>query len=173
MEDGETLAFVDEAGFSMKPTVTRTWAMCGETPILESKTRWEKVSTIGAITTTGQFLQQTHDGAIKGQHVIAFFKHLLRHVPGKITVILDNARIHKTKTLSAFVMEQERLSVEYLPPYSPELNPIELVWAYIKQHVLSNFCPSDLPTLKTRLAKGWARIRYIGLPNRLLYGSAA
>lgn len=157
----------------MKPTVTRTWATCGETPILESKTRWEKVSTIGAITTTGQFLQQTHDGAIRGQHVIAFFKHLLRHVPGKITVILDNARIHKTKALSAFVMEQERLSVEYLPPYSPELNPIELVWAYIKQHVLGNFCPSDLHTLKTRLTKGWARVRYIDLPNRLLYGSVA
>ena len=173
MEDGETLAFVDEAGFSMKPTMTRTWARCGETPVLESKTRWEKVSTIGAITTTGQFLQQTHDGAIRGQHVIAFFRHLLRHVPGKITVILDNARIHKTKALSAFVLGEERLLLEYLPPYSPKLNPIELVWAYVKQHVLANFCPTDVTALKSRLTFAWQRVRYIQLPYKLLFGDTS
>ena len=108
-----------------------------------------------------------------GKQVIASLKHLLQHVQGKITVVLDNASIHKTKALSAFVAGEGRLSLEYLPPYSPELNPIELVWAYIKRYTLGNFCPASLPALKSRLVQGWARIRYIDLPNRLLYGSVA
>ena len=171
IEAGETLAFLDEVGFSLKPTVTRTWAPCGRPPVLETKTNWQKVSTIGAITTTGQFLQHTHQAAIKGTQVIAFLTHLLRHVKGKVTVLLDNASIHKTKALSAFVADETRLSVVYLPSYSPELNPIELVWAYVKQQMLANFCPRDLVALKSRLFQAWQRVRYVHLPTRLLYGS--
>ena len=59
-----TLVFIDESGFSLKPTVTRTWAVRGQTPIITAKASWDKLSTIGAITTTGQFLQQTYPGAI-------------------------------------------------------------------------------------------------------------
>ncbi|GGR07591.1 putative transposase [Deinococcus ruber] len=138
--------------------------------MLEAKTNRQKVSTIGAITTTGQFLQHTHQGAIKGPQVIAFLTHLLRHVKGKVTVLLDNASIHKTKALSAFVADETRLAVVYLPSYSPELNPVELVWAYVKQQMLANFCPRDLRTLKSRLFQAWQRVRYIHLPTRLLYG---
>lgn len=170
IEAGETLAFLDEVGFSLKPTVTRTWAPCGHPPVLAAKTNWQKVSTIGAITTTGQFLQHTHQAAIKGTQVIAFLTHLLRHVKGKVTVLLDNACIHKTKALSAFVTDETRLSVVYLPPYSPELNPIELVWAYVKQQMLANFCPRDLVALKSRLFQAWKRVRYVHLPTRLLSG---
>ncbi|ULH14004.1 IS630 family transposase (plasmid) [Deinococcus sp. KNUC1210] len=170
IETGETLAFLDEVGFSLKPTVARTWAPCGNPPVLKTKTNWQKVSTIGAITTTGQFLQHTHPAAIKGPHVIAFLTHLLRHVKGKVTVILDNASIHKTKALSAFVAGEMRLSMVYLPPYSPELNPIELVWAYVKQQMMGNFCPRDLVILKSRLFQAWRRVRYVQLPAHLLHG---
>jgi putative transposase len=160
-------------GFSLKPTVTRTWAPCGQTPILTVKTSWHKLSTIGAITTRGQLLQQTHPGAIRGPQVLAFVQHVLRHVPGQVTILFDNARIHKTKALSAFVEGETRLTVEYFPPYAPELNPVELVWAYVKRHMLGNFCPRHVPQLKVRLAQAWQRVRYIRLPDRLLHGPEA
>ena len=118
-------------------------------------------------------MQQTHPASIKGPQVITFLKHLLHHVQGKVTVILDNASIHKTKALSAFVLGEERWSLEYLPSYSPELNPIELVWAYVKQHIMANFCPTNLTTLKSRLIFGWQRIRYIQLPYKLLFGDGS
>ncbi|GGR39645.1 hypothetical protein GCM10008957_55540 [Deinococcus ruber] len=118
-------------------------------------------------------MQQTHQAAIKGTQVIHFLAHLLRHVAGKVTVILDNASIHKTKALSAFAAGEPRVSLKYLPPYSPALNPIELVWASVKQHMLANFCPNDLLTLKLRLVQAWHRVRSIQLPTRLLYGSQA
>lgn len=157
-------------GFSLKPTVTRTWAPVGQTPLLKAKTSWQKLSTIGGITTRGQFLQQTHPGAIRGPQVIDFAQHVLAHVPGQVTLLLDNASIHKTKALSAFVAQEARLTIEYFPAYAPELNPIELVWAYVKQHMLGNFCPHNLTQLKARLLQAWQRLRYIRLPDCLLNG---
>ena len=83
--------------------------------------------------------------------------------------MLDNASIHKTKAVTAFVSGEARLSLQYLPPYAPELNPIELVWAYVKRNVLGNFCAWTLEELKARLRVGWQRVRYVRLPDRLLH----
>ncbi|ULH17625.1 transposase (plasmid) [Deinococcus sp. KNUC1210] len=158
IEAGETLAFLDAVGFCLKPTVMRTWAPCGHPPVLKAKTNWQKVSTIGAITTTGQFLQHTHQAAIKGPQVMAFLTHLLRHIKG------EGKRKHPQDEGA-----ETRLSVVYLPPYSPELNSIELVWASVKQQMLANFCPRDLVALKSHLFQAWQRVRYVHLPTRLLY----
>lgn len=116
-------------GFSLKGVLRRTWAKRGKTPVVRLPASWQKLSTIGAITSGGQFLQHTQVGAVKTSNVLAFLDHLLKHVVGEVVVVLDNAAIHRAKAVSAFVETQERLSLVYLPPYSPELNPIEKVWA--------------------------------------------
>lgn len=64
---------------------------------------------------------------------------------------MDNAGIHRSKVTQAFVELHERLSLVFLPPYTPELNPIELVWAYVKRHVLGNFCARFVAVLKAKL----------------------
>ena len=87
---------------------------------------------------------------------------------GEIVVVLAKAAMHRAKAVSAFVETQARLSVVYLPPYSPELNPIEKVWAYVKRNVLGNFCARTTKELRARLRVGWQRIRYINLPQRLM-----
>ncbi|SMB97475.1 IS630 family transposase [Deinococcus hopiensis] len=166
---GATLVFVDESGFSLKPTVTRTWAPRGQTPIIHAKAGWDKLSTLGAVTTRGQFLQHTIPGAVRGPQVLAFFEHLLRHIKGDLIVVLDNARIHHTKALRAFVEQQQRLTIQYLPPYAPELNPIEHLWAYVKGHLLGNFCPKDQGELKDRLNFAWRRLRASQLPAKLTH----
>lgn len=161
--------FLDEVGFSLKGTVKHTWALRGHTPVVFGKASWDKVSTIGAVTSVGQFLQQTQHGAFTGPGVICFLQHVLLHVPGDIVVVLDNAGIHKTKAVTAFVAGESRLSLRSLPPYAPELNPIELVWAYVKRNLLGNFCARTLKALKARLRVGWQRVRYVRLPARLLH----
>ena len=70
--------------------------------------------------------------------------------------------------MKAFVEEQARLSLSFLPAYAPELNPIEKVWAYVKKHVLGNFCARHLGELKLKLRAGWQRLRSVDLPARLL-----
>lgn len=160
--------YLDEVGFSLKGVVRRTWAMRGKTPVMRLPASWHKLSTIGAITSKGQFLQHTQSGSVKTPDVLTFLVHLLKHIAGEVVLILDNAAIHRSKAVSAFVESQQRLSLVYLPPYSPEFNPIEKVWAYIKRNVLGNFCARTMKDLKARLRSGWQRIRYIGLPRRLM-----
>ncbi|OWL99198.1 hypothetical protein CBQ26_00015 [Deinococcus indicus] len=164
---GATLVYLDEVGFSLKGVLRRTWAQRGKTPVVRLPASWQKLSTIGAITSNGQFLQRTQTGAVKTGDVLAFLNHLLKHVTGEL-VVLDNAAIHRAKAVSAFVEAQDRLSLVYLPPYSPEFNPIEKVWAYVKRNVLGNFCARTTKELRTRLRAGWQRIRYIQLPQRLM-----
>ena len=129
---------------------------------------WQKLSTIGAITSKGHFLQHTQAGAIRTANVLDFLMHVLKHVAGNVVLVLDNAAIHKAKAVSAFVEATGRLTLVYLPPYSPELNPIEKVWAYVKRNVLGNFCARTTKELKARLRSGWQRIRSTGLPLRLM-----
>ncbi|WP_235514549.1 transposase, partial [Deinococcus sp. Leaf326] len=74
----------------------------------------------------------------------------------------------RAKAVQTFVASHERLSLVYLPPYAPELNPIELVWAYVKRNVLGNFCASNLDELKARLVSAWQRVHYIQLPQHLM-----
>lgn len=138
------------------------------TPLVTLRANWEKLSTIGGITSDGRFFQHTKAGAICRGDVIRFFQHLLRHIQGKIVVTLDNAGIHRAKAVQAFVEIHERLSLVYLPPYAPELNPIELVWAYVKRNVLGNFCARSVAALKEKLRGAWQRIRYIRLPHQLM-----
>lgn len=65
----------------------------------------------------------------------------------------------------------ERLSLVYLPPYAPELNPIELIWADLKRNVMRNFCALLMAVLKKRLIVGWQRIRRKGLPLAFIRGT--
>lgn len=169
--EGATLVFLDESGFSLKTTKVRTWGRCGQTPIIPTKLRWEHLSVIGAITTGGQFLQHTHRGAVRSAQVVEFLAHVLRHVAGEVVVVLDRAMIHRSKAVQAFVLLHERLSLVYLPPYAPELNPIELIWADLKRNVVGNFCALSVAALKKRLTVGWQRIRRRGLPRAFIRGT--
>ena len=98
-------------------------------------------------------------------------EHVLRHVAGEVVVVLDRAMIHRSKAVQAFVLLHERLSLVYLPPYAPELNPIELIWADLKRNVVGNFCATSVTALKKRLTVGWQRIRRKGLPLAFIRGT--
>ena len=163
--------YLDEVGFALKGVRRRTWGVRGVTPVVELPANWLKLSTIGAITSSGQFFQNTKQGAIRSADVVRFLRHLLQHVTGKVIVVLDNAGIHRAKHVQGFVQAQERLSLVFLPPYAPELNPIELVWAYVKRNVLGNFCARSLGELKERLVVAWQRVRYVDLPARLMHSN--
>ena len=111
--------YLDEVGFALKGVRRRTWGVRGVTPVVELPANWLKLSTIGAITSSGQFFQNTKQGAIRSPDVVRFLRHLLQHVKGEVIVVLDNAGIHRAKHVQAFVQAQERLSLVFLPPYAP------------------------------------------------------
>ncbi len=75
-------------------------------------------------------------------------------------MVWDNIRPHKAVAVRSFVAKNHRrLSLEFLPPYSPELNPDEWLWRYLKHVELANFAPRDLAELKVALRGAVQRIR--------------
>lgn len=137
-QEGRTIILVDERGVSQRPHRVRMWSPNGQTPILDCNFNWDKLSAVAGITFTN-FYFRLYDGAVNSDEVIDFLKALLRHVPGPLTIVWDRLSAHKSRKTSSFVaQQQDRLCVEFLPAYAPELNPVEYIWAYWKQHTLPN-----------------------------------
>ena len=147
----------------MLPTVRRTWAPKGQTPILHHRTRsHKKVSTIGALTLSpkrhhlGLFLHWHPDKNIRTTEVIAFLRDLLRHLRGNVILVWDRLNAHRSKQLQDWRTIYPRLAIEWLPPYAPELNPIEYVWGNVKYHRTANhgLCELDDVYAQARRAAG-------------------
>lgn len=150
----------------MHPTVLRTWAPVGQTPLLRHRTRcYRKVSAIGAISLSpqrrrlGWYLQFHPNASIRQQQAIAFLRHLLRHLRGNVIVVWDRLNVHRGAQVRRFLQSHRRLAVEYLPAYAPELNPEEYGWAHVKGHTLANFCPDELEQLHAAVVVATAEVR--------------
>lgn len=136
---GITMGFLDECGFSSIPFVARTWAPVGKTPIVIHPFNWDHVSAISAITTTGKLYFRLHPGeTIKGDKVVTFLRQFLKQVKGKIILYWDGLPAHRSKKVKDFLAKHPRLQIKRLPPYSPDLNPDEGVWDYVKTRELPN-----------------------------------
>lgn len=122
----------------------RTWAPIGQTPVLEFSFNWQKLSAIAGLTSRS-FCFRLHGGAVRTAQVIAFLGQLRRFLPGKLLIIWDRAQIHRSLRVRHYMeTHRKRLAMTYLPAYAPELNPVEYLWAYWKEHELANFCPKDI-----------------------------
>ncbi|MEM6421477.1 MAG: IS630 family transposase [Pseudomonadota bacterium] len=154
-----TLCFVDEAGFSMIPSVKKQWAKRGHTPVVSHRNRWHrKVSVVGAMTARPdddrpQTLRAHFDwhpgGHVDQAKAVAFLDRLNTAVPGELTVVWDNLSAHKGPKVRDFLGRHPQVKLEFLPPYAPELNPIEVLWCNSKHHRLANHRIDDLETLHT------------------------
>jgi transposase len=156
---GQTIVFVDESGLSERPHRVRTWAPRGQTPVLQYHFNWKTLSVIAGIT-WWNFYFKLFPGAIKGPQIIVFLKHLMRHLRRPLLVIWDGLPAHRSTLVRDFVAAQgDRLALEWLPGYAPELNPVEHIWGYLKQHELPNLCPRELWQLSAAARDALRRMR--------------
>ncbi|HEV8614239.1 MAG TPA: IS630 family transposase [Methylomirabilota bacterium] len=161
------LVFEDESGVSQQPVVRRTWAPRGETPILtHTGGNWKRLSIAGALACRwdgrrSRFFFQTHAGRYTDAVLIPFVQTLKRHFHGRrLILIWDGLGGHKSRRMRAYLRRQRSwLTVEPLPAYAPDLNPVERVWGNVKTRDLANVCAPDLAALRGPLRRGFARIR--------------
>ena len=143
------IVFVDESGLSERPCRARTWAPRGETPVLQYTFSWKQLSVMAGISVV-RFYFRLFKGSIKAPQVVEFLKALSATVGHKLLIIWDRLQAHRSKLVREFVDEQRgAIAIEYLPPYAPELNPVEHIWGYLKSHAMPNFCARDLTDLRT------------------------
>jgi transposase len=160
-----TLVFVDESGFSERPSIRRTWAKKGATPILKLPFNWKRLSAIGALATTPggrkvRLLLSLRAGNVNSLIAIEFLRNLRRHLRGRVVLLWDRLPAHRSKLTQDFIESKPRwLTTEFLPAYAPELNPVEPLWSYLSATDLANYSPDGLADLADRVRTGARRLR--------------
>jgi transposase len=144
------LVFLDESGFSQKPSVRRTWAPRGQTPHIDIHFNWKRLHVIGSLVCEpeGQqadLLFQMQEKTIKEDAIVNYLQALHQHVPGPIVLLWDHLSAHTSKKVATYLTaNQDWLTVEWFPGYAPELNPVEYVWSYAKDKPTANSSPDTL-----------------------------
>lgn len=145
----------------------RTWAPKGQTPVLVVPFNWKRLSAMASLITTPSARRvglclRLRAGSIKQPHVIEYLRALKRHLRGRKAVLLwDRLPAHRGEQVQAYVHRQTSwLTTEYLPPYAPELNPVEYFWSHLSGTDLANYIGEDLKAVRKRVRSATCRVRH-------------
>ncbi len=159
------MLFQDEFSLSNTATLSSSWAPKGKQPeILCKQRKRERVTGFGCVNPlSGQLTVNFEE---KGNY-FSFKKHLRKVLKeyahkSKIIMYVDNVRFHHAKLLKIFLTNHPKLEIRYLPPYSPDLNPVERVWWYMRKRITHN---RYLSSIKERIAKFWRLFSQMLKPN--------
>lgn len=128
------ILFGDEASFPQWGTLNYTWATKGKQPIIKTSGSRKSYKVFGAIDYfTGKFFAKGHLGKLNAESYIEYLTEILSNTRKHIFLIQDGAPYHKSKLVKKFFESKKgRLTVHTLPSYSPDYNPIEMLWKKIK-----------------------------------------
>lgn len=151
---------VDESGFDLLPGVVKTYSPKGETPVLHEWQTRDHLSVIGAVTPRGKIATLVRQESLNGLHIIEFLFHLGRTVGDRLLLIWDRSPIHRRAEVMGFLSDAApAIDLELLPPYAPDLNPVEWMWKHLKQVELRNLVCLDLEMLHQELHLALGRLR--------------
>lgn len=139
----------------LQPLVRRTWAPRGETPVHRSWDRHDRLSVISALTVSPRrrhvrLFFTIHDGNIRNGEAIRFVRQLRRQVGTKLLLVWDRLNVHRSA--AKILQRRADLPIEWLPPYAPDLNPVEQVWNRSKYTELPNYIAHDIDDLHGAVA---------------------
>lgn len=131
---GAAIYFADESGMRSDYHTGTTWAPKGQTPVVGSTGRRFSLNMLSAISPRGELRFMLHEGSVDAEVFLTFLKRLMVGAKNPVFLIVDGHSIHKAAKIKQFVKEQGgMLKLFYLPPYAPQLNPDEVVWAHVKR----------------------------------------
>lgn len=149
------LLYGDEADIHLNPHLTRGWYLRGAPRDVPAAGTNQKRAVFGALNAqTGRLLVQTAPEK-SGALFVLFLRSLLRAHPGKhVYLVLDHGPIHEARIVAEFLREHRgRLTILWMPKYSPNLNLIERVWGYLKRSALANIFYGTVGRLIVALAR--------------------
>ena len=129
------LYFFDESGFSVNSNIPYAWSPINQTMVIKSF-HAKKVNVLGFINKQGHLKSYMCETYVKSDKVVEVFDDFSLQLSKPTVVVLDNASFHKSKVFKANIVKwaNRGLTLLYLPPYSPQLNIIEMLWKFIKYH---------------------------------------
>jgi len=161
----------------MAPLVRRTWAPRGQPPDLVqfgAAGPREKVSVAAALWLSprrdrlGLYSRTLVNGYFDNWSVAAFLEVMLQELPGRFVVVWDGGPMHKGDPIHQLTgLFADRLCLEPLPPWAPELNPVEPLWAWLKYDRLCNYAAHTVAELDGRVV---AELAGVGDDQQFLRG---
>src|SRR4030095_9747651 len=127
------LYYFDESGFALDPTIPYAWQEAGEVIELPAM-RYGRINVLGFMNRNNDLHAYMFEQSIHTGVVMACFDAFCQTITKKTVVIMDNASIHTSEEFAHRIpsWKKQGLVIKYLPPYSPELNLIEILWRRIK-----------------------------------------
>ena len=158
--EGGVVLWLDEMGIRSDAAAGRSWAPVGQTPVIKRTGKRFGVNMLSAISNAGRLRFRLFTGSFNGPVFIDFLGRLLRDCGGrKVHLILDGHPVHHAKLVSAWVgRHAERIELHFLPGYSPELNPVELLNHDVKANAAGRRRPRSASELRDEL-HGYLRRR--------------
>jgi transposase len=177
-KEGASIFFADEASVRTNYHAGTTWAPVGKTPVVSGSGKTRSISMVSAISPRGELHFQVYETGIKQEEFLEFCEMLLEDAGRPVFLIMDNSQVHRAKILKTYAEASNgMLTLFFLPPYSPDLNPDEWVWKNVKhdnlgrasvksESELANFASLALEKLKAvpekvRAFFGDPALRYI------------
>jgi transposase len=145
--------WMDEGRFGQQGTLTRKWAERGSRPTAIKQTKYEWVYCYAAVDPVSGDAAGLLLRHVDTRHMNEFLRVLSEKLkPDEHAVlVMDNAGWHHSGELKM----PQNITPLFLPPYSPELNPVERLWAYLKSHFLSNRAHTDYQALLDAGCHAW------------------
>jgi len=139
----------DETGMRSDHQAGRTYAPKGKTPVIEKTGKRFKINMISSLTNKGTLEFMVYRTGFNTEVFIVFMKQLIKHSKQKIFLIADRHPAHQTKRVEQWLEENKaKISLYYLPAYSPELNPDELVNQDVKTNIIGKKRPHNVEQMQ-------------------------
>jgi transposase len=159
------IVFFDESAVSLIPPVRRTWSPRGRTPILRHRFGWKKASMAAALGyrpdgTAARLCFHLQQPSYNTDTLIEVLDQLARFYAGqRVVLIWDGFLAHWSHRMRAYLDSQrDWLCAERLPAYAPELNPVEYLWANLKDVELANLPTTTLAEVADATTQGIQRV---------------
>lgn len=146
------LYYCDESHFGLTPNVCYAWQHNSKPTFLPAA-KGKRLSVLGLMSPCNKFFSRIFEGNINSDAAIAVIDEFCQTITKRTVIVIDNALLHRSKKFTAKIKEWEEqdLLIYYLPPYSPELNIIEILWRFIKYQWLPFDAFTSFQNLKYRI----------------------
>lgn len=153
IKEGWRIFYQDEVGFQTEGTLAYTWGVKGKDIVVKNKGRHGRVNLMGVYEVgSGEFFYKEtflRVNALRFKRFLCCLKRRFRN--DKFIIIADNASFHKAKWFTEWWQATDWIRLEFLPAYSPDFNPIERLWKWIKKEYMHNRCWSSKESLAKHL----------------------
>ena len=128
--------YFDASGFCLRPSIPYAWQLIGSVIEVPTSVHNRRLNVLGFLTRHNALVPYVIEGRIDTAVVIECFEQFSQQLNKRAYVFLDNASVQKSRAFIRHIPQwvKRGLIIKYLPPYSPELNLIEILWRFMKYY---------------------------------------